>query len=177
MITKDWVLFLDDVRMPHVYLSGDTLSRWQDDGCVIIWAKDIEMAKFYIEHFDCLPRFMYLDHDLGECNECNNAGRIGPCVCPYCAGSGGITTMEFLHWLSDRFDFHHEMPPKHSVISANPVGRANIVAFMNSWHNVYSAPPCEGCGRKDCVCNEGPIDDLSLAEERLENVVNEKNKR
>ena len=171
-MTKDWVLFLDDIRMPHVHLSGDTLSRWQDDGCVIIWAKDIEMAKFYIEHFDCLPRFMYLDHDLGmnkrvwdNSNDCLESHLEAE------------TSMDFLHWLSDRFDFHHEMPPRFTVISANPVGRANIVAFMNSWHNVYSAPPCEDCGRKDCICNEEFVDDISLAEERLENVVNEKNKR
>ncbi len=62
------------------------------------------------------PSFMALDHDLG----------------------GDDTTMVFLRRLVDEV-WDGVLPvPDYTVHSANPVGRANIVAFMESWKKVHS---------------------------------------
>ena len=56
------------------------------------------------------PRFMSLDHDLG----------------------GASTTMDFLKWLVQNLGDVGAIPD-YQVHSANPVGRDNIIAFMESW--------------------------------------------
>lgn len=56
-----------------------------------------------------LPTVMSLDHDLGESE----------------------TVMEFLRWLADVA--YDRGPPGFLVHSANPVGRDNIVAYLDSW--------------------------------------------
>jgi hypothetical protein len=53
------------------------------------------------------PQAMSLDHDLG----------------------GDDTVMRFLRWLADTAT----TPPSYTVHSANPVGRDNIISFMESW--------------------------------------------
>lgn len=56
-----------------------------------------------------MPDVMSLDHDLGD----------------------GETVMMFLRWL---VEVHYEQgPPTYSVHSANPMGRDNIVAYLESW--------------------------------------------
>jgi hypothetical protein len=57
------------------------------------------------------PTFMSLDHDLG----------------------GQDTTMVFLRQLVAALWDGVSAPPQYSVHSANPVGKANIVSFMESW--------------------------------------------
>lgn len=58
-----------------------------------------------------LPAFMSLDHDLG----------------------GEDTTMVFLRRLVYEVWNGVDLPPAYEVHSANPVGSANIRAFMDSW--------------------------------------------
>ena len=54
------------------------------------------------------PVMMDLDHDLG----------------------GGDSAMVFLRWLSEEFPYSC---PAYLIHSENPIGRENIVAFMESW--------------------------------------------
>jgi hypothetical protein len=86
---------------------------------LVFWAKDVEQAKFYVACHG-FPAFMILDHDLGE-----------------------STVMQFLEWLKDL----HPVPDRliaYDVISANPVGRARISAFMDSWrHEVVGKVPTD----------------------------------
>lgn len=129
-----YVLFLDDRRHPTDVIPGHKLSRYHSDGLFLIWAKDVEMAKWYVED-PGLPEFVWFDHDLGECLECENTGRIGPCFCPHCGGKGGMTSMDWLNWLRDQTDLCQKFKPFDYIIhSANPTGAKNIEAFMNSWY-------------------------------------------
>lgn len=73
---------------------------------LVCWARDIDQAVYYIETFG-MPSKLYLDHDLGD----------------------HATIMIFLKWLEPQY----EEPPPYEVISNNPVGRENIIAFMESW--------------------------------------------
>ncbi len=57
-----------------------------------------------------LPAFMSLDHDLGP----------------------DLDTMQFLQALYREFPCPPSFPAYH-VHSANPVGRANIISFLESW--------------------------------------------
>ncbi|MFZ4575722.1 MAG: cyclic-phosphate processing receiver domain-containing protein [Phycisphaerales bacterium] len=57
-----------------------------------------------------LPAFMSLDHDLGP----------------------DLDTMQFLQSLYREFP-HPPSFPEYHVHSANPVGRANIISFLESW--------------------------------------------
>ncbi len=54
------------------------------------------------------PEYMSLDHDLGVADR----------------------SIDFLKWLSSEYYYN---PPDYVVHSANPVGRKNIIAFMESW--------------------------------------------
>lgn len=58
-----------------------------------------------------MPAFISFDHDLG----------------------GDDTTMVFLRDLVDLVWNGEDAPPAYEVHSANPVGRLNIVSFMDSW--------------------------------------------
>jgi hypothetical protein len=56
-----------------------------------------------------VPEYMSLDHDLGQSDR----------------------SMDFLKWLSNNYT---DSPPKYDVHSANPIGRENIISFMESWN-------------------------------------------
>lgn len=56
-----------------------------------------------------VPEYMSLDHDLGQSDR----------------------SMDFLKWLSNSCA---DSPPKYDVHSANPIGRENIISFMESWN-------------------------------------------
>lgn len=58
-----------------------------------------------------MPKFMSLDHDLG----------------------GIDTAMIFLKRLVDEAWDKTSDPPEYYVHSANPVGKLNIISFMESW--------------------------------------------
>lgn len=59
-----------------------------------------------------LPEFMSLDHDLG----------------------GNDTAMVFLHWLENYcWERGINNVPAYTVHSSNPVGRANIIGFLECW--------------------------------------------
>ena len=60
------------------------------------------------------PEFMDLDHDLG----------------------GDDNAMKFLRWLSDN---HFHSIPDYCVHSRNPVGKENIISFMDTWERIYSS--------------------------------------
>lgn len=55
-----------------------------------------------------VPDYMSLDHDLSQEDR----------------------SMDFLKWLSSNYT---DSPPKYDVHSANPIGRDNIISFMESW--------------------------------------------
>lgn len=66
-------------------------------------------ALLYIQN-NGMPAFISFDHDLG----------------------GDDTTMVFLRKLVDS-DYGNDFPPAYEVHSANPVGKKNIISFMDSW--------------------------------------------
>ncbi len=114
---RNWVLWLDDVRVPYVenettgekvFVELDQFKHTSFPVDGVVWCKTTHDAKAMVLERG-LPGFMYLDHDLGNAD----------------------TSMEFLHWLAVQ-DFQ-TAPPDYYVISANPVGSQNIRAFMESW--------------------------------------------
>lgn len=70
--------------------------------------RTVEEAKTILVSWD-LPTEMSLDHDLG----------------------GDETVMQILHWMAE--NFYEEGPPPWKIHSANPVGRANMESFLESW--------------------------------------------
>jgi len=78
-----------------------------------VLARSIEDARDIVSQYG-FPIFISLDHDLGP----------------------DSTIMEFLHWLAG--NYYDEGAPQYLVHSANPVGRANIIAFMTSWDKSLS---------------------------------------
>lgn len=88
--------------------------REPTEGGACWWKSDYIVARNVKEAIEIItekgyPQHMSLDHDLGE----------------------DETVMEFLHWLAG--NYYEEGPPDYVVHSANPIGRDNIIAFMNSW--------------------------------------------
>lgn len=98
-----YILFLDDERTIEMV----DRSVWPEK-THILFATSSEWAKWIVREHG-VPVFMSLDHDLG----------------------GDDTTMKFLHWLAE--DWFYTSIPEYVVHSANPVGAANIVSFMDSW--------------------------------------------
>lgn len=60
-----------------------------------------------------MPTHLDLDHDLGEVD------------------GEASTIMEFLRWLFEQFP--DSPPPAYEVHSQNPIGRENIISFLDSW--------------------------------------------
>jgi hypothetical protein len=91
------------------FLYLDDLRSPPDDGREYIVARTPEEAMAYIR-VRGVPEFMSLDHDLGP----------------------DLDTMQFLRALYREFPSPQAFPEYH-VHSANPVGRANIISFLESW--------------------------------------------
>jgi hypothetical protein len=64
-----------------------------------------------------MPAFISFDHDLG----------------------GDDTTMLFLRTFVNEIWNGKDAPPDYSVHSANPVGKENIISFMESWKRVAAS--------------------------------------
>lgn len=102
---KEWKLFLDDERYP---------GKDADENVVICRSSDeaIEQCKLR----GCLPVEIMFDHDLG----------------------GDDTSMRFIRWLvdvlCDNADVRYKFPSgfTYSVHSQNPIGSANIKAYMDN---------------------------------------------
>ncbi len=129
----NWVLFLDDERHPNNVLMEKAIARHHSDGQIILWAKDIQQAKWYVENYG-LPDMMYLDHDLGR----SVIREQGITIADY------STTMDFLRWLEREEYIISNEPPYWSIHSQNPAGVQNIEAFMNSWYKLYHHNESEG---------------------------------
>jgi hypothetical protein len=101
---KPYYLYLDDERNIPVHYGRE--HNW-------VVRRSSKEAIDYVTKCG-LPQFMSLDHDLG----------------------GDDTTMNFLKWLA--YEYWPQLPPEtkipaYVVHSANPVGRQNIISFMESW--------------------------------------------
>lgn len=102
---KEWKLFLDDERYP---------GKDVDENVVICRSsvEAIEQCKLR----GCLPVEIMFDHDLG----------------------GDDTSMRFIRWLVDALyvnvDYVFKLPSgfTYSVHSQNPIGSANIKAYMDN---------------------------------------------
>lgn len=73
-------------------------------------------ALAYVEKYG-MPQFISFDHDLGE----------------------NDTTMIFLRTLVNHVWNGKDTPPEYAVHSANPVGKENIISFMESWKRVAAS--------------------------------------
>jgi hypothetical protein len=102
-----WILYLDDIRIP-----GDNPFHEDSVYSDLEWtiarssaeAKDLIILKG-------MPLLISFDHDLG----------------------GDDTAMRFLSWLTREYWDGVVSPPDFRIHSANPVGRLNILSFMQSW--------------------------------------------
>lgn len=95
--------------MWHLFLDDERELEYIGANVSASWeiARSTEQAKILIERLGP-PTYISFDHDLG----------------------GDDTAMVFLKWLADSY-FDH--PPEYNIHSSNPVGRANIDAYMKSW--------------------------------------------
>lgn len=82
--------------------------RTPDNSWVVV--RSSNEALEYIKN-NGMPEFISFDHDLG----------------------GDDTTMVFLRKLVNSVWNGNDAPPNYYVHSANPVGKLNIISFMDSW--------------------------------------------
>jgi hypothetical protein len=111
-------LYLDDLRSPPD--DTWTVARTAEEARVILLAGPVECAS--------------LDHDLGECPECEAArGYADPQnTCPH-----RMTGYDLVKWMAEA-DVWPKFKP--AVHSANPPGKANMVATIERyWHEPESA--------------------------------------
>jgi hypothetical protein len=107
-LDRKYVLFLDDERTIEMV----DRTAWPD-GTHILIARSSKEAMDIVESFGD-PAFCSFDHDLG----------------------GDDTTMGFLKWYTGEYydpEWSGSFVPSYVVHSANPVGKLNIIAFMESW--------------------------------------------
>lgn len=103
-----WQLFLDDIRTTrYVYGDSEDANLAPD-----LWtvARSTEEAKALVLAKG-MPTLISFDHDLGHTD----------------------TAMVFLNWLAREYWDGTAKVPAFKIHSDNPVGRANIRAFMKSW--------------------------------------------
>lgn len=108
-MTTSWKLWLDDLRNPS------TEAPEESD---FIWCRDVDQAKYYTRMWGP-PTFMALDHDLGLSIPQIHLG-----------GTRLDDVLMYLRWLERSYP---DAKPEFRVHSANPVGQANIISFMESW--------------------------------------------
>jgi hypothetical protein len=92
--------------MYHLFI--DDIRTPPTDDWVVVRSSNEALA--YVKNHG-MPAFISFDHDLG----------------------GDDTTMVFLRRLVDTVWNGDETPPDYTVHSANPVGKQNIISFMESW--------------------------------------------
>jgi hypothetical protein len=106
-------LYLDDVRNPPD--DSWTLVRTAEEARTIIDSGVVECAS--------------LDHDLGECDECTaksiTPGLFYPYTCRH-----RMTGYDLVKWMAATGHWPRRKPICHS---ANPVGRANMVAAIERY--------------------------------------------
>ena len=121
-IDTSFNLFIDDLRLPtdrEVLESG--LNKDLTWTCV----RNVQGAIWAITERGRMPDRIALDHDLGEE--------------PFTKEP--ITIMEFLKYIAyEYWDGKAESIPEYTIHSANPVGRENIKAFMESWKKIANLP-------------------------------------
>lgn len=113
---SDYQLWLDD----DAKTIGMESFRYPPNNIGETWiiASSIEEAKQIVKE-NGMPIHMDLDHDLGTGN-----------------------AMEFLKWLAFEYWDGKSQIPTHDIHSMNPIGRANIAAFMYSWaRSIGKFPP------------------------------------
>ena len=105
-------LYLDDVRNPPD--DSWTLVRTAEEARTIIASGVVECAS--------------LDHDLGECDECSREHDDDAAVPPKCRHR--MTGYDLVKWMAATGHWPRRKPICHS---ANPVGRANMVAAIERY--------------------------------------------
>ncbi len=106
-----YLLFLDDERTIDMVDTSYWPKEFQN-GIHVKIARSSSEALELIKN--SLPAFMSLDHDLG----------------------GEDTTMVFLKtWVAVVWD-GKTPPPDYYVHSANPVGKQNIVSYLETWKKI-----------------------------------------
>ncbi len=105
---SNWSLFLDDVRKPTEFPVDRPAVAEGDTKSSVLWAVNVFQAVSYIEMHG-MPDTFFLDHDLGPTEN----------------------TMDFLKIVQARFPNN---PPKNVIfLTANPIGKENMRAFISSW--------------------------------------------
>lgn len=119
-------LYLDDVRSPP------------DDTWTVV--RTAEEAKALLDDPTIDVEAASLDHDLGECDECANAfpPRGYTVVTNTCRHR--MTGYDLVKWMAETGRWPRYKPAVHS---ANPAGKANMVALIEQrWHPPQETPPC-----------------------------------
>lgn len=106
---KRTLLWLDDVRNPveRDWLVFSPIGRDVD----VVWVKSYFEFTTWIKK-NGLPDAICFDHDLGTHN-----------------GDG----YECAKWLCKYCDVHNEKLPAYAVQSANPVGKENIISYLENY--------------------------------------------
>lgn len=124
-MNKKYLLFIDDERSFTDKFVVDNYSHLYPKDIEVYTARTAQQAIQIVEKLG-MCSFVSYDHDLGIlANLLDKDENIEYYV--------DHTVMTFLKWLSKTY-WHPGMPiPEYAIHSANPIGRANIKAFMDSW--------------------------------------------
>ena len=109
-MNNDYILFLDDIRIPAESKFGDLLLSMNKK---IVVVRSSESAISYIQE-NGWPCFISFDHDLG----------------------GDDKAMVFLRQLFAMWDDGIAIPD-YVIHSANPVGEDNIDSYMKTWKKLW----------------------------------------
>lgn len=101
------------------------------------WAKTVTQAQYWLAHPDIAVETVSLDHDLGACDACTQAGtHIGDMqtpettfvnTCPHAA-----TGTTLVSWMAEHDHWSWDVPIVHSM---NPVGAARMRGMIaRYWH-------------------------------------------
>lgn len=112
-IQMKYLLFLDDERNPGYVKDFNWPEEFRNNPSRILIARSTEEALEIMKEYEI--SYLSLDHDLG----------------------GNDTSMRFLKILTEDIWDGISEPPGYYVHSANPVGRDNLISFMESWKKIW----------------------------------------
>ena len=111
MEKKQFIVWLDDVRSPETYFDKDIFDEYN-----VIWCKDSGDFAFYVDHIDDIYAVCF-DHDLGD---------------------GKPSGYDCAKYLVEVYGRESRHLPKYMSQSGNPVGRANIISYLDSYEKSLS---------------------------------------
>ncbi len=125
-----YILYLDDIRKPTM-----TYPFMKDEDWVVVKSYD-EFVQIITERG--LPMMVSFDHDLADEHYPKNNGVQTSAILPY-EKYREKTGMDCAKWLVNHCMDNNLKLPKWNVHSANPVGAANITAYLDSFQRIQAS--------------------------------------